>query len=610
MFVKLRISTVIFLLYIFIFTFFPTQVLADENFDVSYNLFYRFLESGNTAVTQTTTLTNKQTNLYATEYEIIIFGKIIGEVTGFDGKGNLQLTVNKEGENKTKIHVTFNQKSVGVGNKLTFSINYELSGLTSVVGRVKEIVIPKPVDDGSLTSYNVKISVPKIFGGVAYVKPLTTFDDTQTSYIFSFDQTQAKKGILIGFGDVNHFQFKLTYHLKNNSLINRRSEIAIPPDTLYQQVLYSSIIPKPLEVTIDKDGNFLAAYDLMPRQTFDVIVSGSVLIYTTPRNDFPENPPIDANLSGNKYWEVDSTEIKEAAKSLNTPLDIYNYVSKTLKYNYGRVNIETQRLGARAALLDPNNAICMEFTDLFIALARAKGIPAREINGYAYTSDEYLKPLSLVADVLHAWPEYWNQTTKSWVSIDPTWANTTGGIDYFNSLDFNHFVFVRRGLSSTYPPAAGSYRQETSPKDVEINLQTNLPEIPKGDLFFNVEVPKKIIAGRSQKLLINIENQSGLARYNLPIKVESAGIDVSLDKNVVNLPPFGKKNVISQITFNNSKFWGKIPIRISVGDEVKTIDIDVQPMELLYFPIYLSIFSLFLIITFIVLRKNVFKKKT
>ncbi len=29
--------------------------------------------------------------------------------------------------------------------------------------------------------------------------------------------------------------------------------------------------------------------------------------------------------------------------------------------------------------------------------------------------------------------------------IDPTWGATTGGVDYFETLDFDHFAFVVKG---------------------------------------------------------------------------------------------------------------------------------------------------------------------
>ncbi len=54
-------------------------------------------------------------------------------------------------------------------------------------------------------------------------------------------------------------------------------------------------------------------------------------------------------------------------------------------------------------------------------------------------------PLSLIADVLHAWPEYYDQQQNVWVAIDPTWADTTGGIDYFSKLDLRHLTFAIQG---------------------------------------------------------------------------------------------------------------------------------------------------------------------
>ena len=72
----------------------------------------------------------------------------------------------------------------------------------------------------------------------------------------------------------------------------------------------------------------------------------------------------------------------------------------------------------------------MEFTDLFIAIAREKGIYSREIQGYGFLWIQKLQPLSLSSDILHAWPEYFDLKTENWVAVDPTWENTSG-IDYF-----------------------------------------------------------------------------------------------------------------------------------------------------------------------------------
>jgi transglutaminase-like putative cysteine protease len=56
--------------------------------------------------------------------------------------------------------------------------------------------------------------------------------------------------------------------------------------------------------------------------------------------------------------------------------------------------------------------VCLEFTDLFIAIARAAGIPAREIDGFGYTQNAINRPISIDEDILHAWPEYYDTAKK------------------------------------------------------------------------------------------------------------------------------------------------------------------------------------------------------
>ena len=116
-----------------------------------------------------------------------------------------------------------------------------------------------------------------------------------------------------------------------------------------------------------------------------------------------------------------------------------------LTYDYAKAEKGNDWKGSVYALKNPGSAICTEFTDLFIALSRAAGIPARELEGFAWTENPKLRPLSLSGDVLHAWPEYWDKDKNLWIQIDPTWGNTTGSIDYFTKLDFNHIVLLFMG---------------------------------------------------------------------------------------------------------------------------------------------------------------------
>lgn len=86
----------------------------------------------------------------------------------------------------------------------------------------------------------------------------------------------------------------------------------------------------------------------------------------------------------------------------------------------------------------------------------------------------------MVKDVLHAWPEYYDKDKNSWVMVDPTWGSTTGGVDYFSTLDFDHLTFVIKGLDSNYPIPAGGYKtsSDENKKDVLVNVDTVFNETP------------------------------------------------------------------------------------------------------------------------------------
>jgi transglutaminase-like putative cysteine protease len=267
------------------------------------------------------------------------------------------------------------------------------------------------------------------------------------------------------------FSFDLAYHLENPLKSNSQTEIALPPDTAFQKVYFSKIDPKPNNVRIDSDGNYLAVYKLSARQRIDVAVAGSVQIFAGFRAyPSPSAEVLQNNLLPSVYWQSVDPQIASLSKDLKTPKAIYNYVTARLKYDLERVKPNVTRMGALEALKNPNQAICMEFTDLFVALARAAGIPAREINGYAYTENRELQPLGLVADVLHSWPEYYDKDKGVWIPVDPTWGSTSG-VDYFNKLDLRHFAFVIHGASVKEPYAPGSYKLGPNPqKDVFVSF--------------------------------------------------------------------------------------------------------------------------------------------
>ncbi|MBI2028913.1 hypothetical protein HYT02_00655 [Candidatus Gottesmanbacteria bacterium] len=209
--------TICFVFVLFFSLIFQAPAFADDNFDVAYDVTYRFSDNHNALVTQTVTLTNKTTNLFATQYQGSIYGTVVGEINGFDSTGPISVESEKTNDKETIITASLKEKTVGQGSFSSFSVNYTLSGLVSQNGRINEIAIPRPSKNQPVLGYKVTVIVPQSMGSVGFVKPKVKYQQTGSSYVFSFSTPQSLQGILVGIGTVAHYSFDITYHLSNHS---------------------------------------------------------------------------------------------------------------------------------------------------------------------------------------------------------------------------------------------------------------------------------------------------------------------------------------------------------------------------------------------------------
>lgn len=577
-----------------------TSVSAEGEFRTDVDVTYKVQESGITTVTNKITLENLFSDFYATAYTFILNNIKPVNFTASEGNKKLPLEVKNDGS-KTNLVISFPDAKVGRGVKRIFSISYDDPTIAQRTGEVWEISIPRLSSDSSFSSYNLSFLVPNSFGEEAYISPNPERKEGRDGfkvYMFNKDVV-SKTGIMAGFGQFQVFSFNLIYHLENPLVKSALTEIALPPDTSSQKVYFSKITPKPNNVRVDNDGNWLASYILTPRQRLDIKVEGSVQIFAGPRPFLiPSGSTLEENLLQTEYWQSTDPVILDLAKKYKTPKEIYDFVVSYLSYDFERVKPNVVRLGALGALKNPKNAICMEFTDLFIAIARAAKIPAREINGFAYTENPKIQPLSLVSDVLHAWPEYWDATKKTWISIDPTWGSTTGGIDFFNKLDLRHFAFVIHGVDSQKPYAPGSYKLGPNPqKDVFVNFgQLPLARSPKIKITGDVE---KFIPFSSQKILVSIENIGTTASYNLNTEIFFDNRLVE-SHDILDIPPYGKYSLNVRVPFS---FLGKNTpsiVKITAGNE--KLEIESAKLDVIIYNLA-SIFLISLIITLGILYK-------
>lgn len=579
----------------------PSTIKADNEFSVDSLVTYQVQDSGKTLVSHITTLENNFSTLYATTYTLSLENIDAQNVKATDDKGNsLSVSTQKNGD-ITDLVVSFSDAVVGQGAKRHFTISYDNSSFAVRTGEVWEVSIPRLGDSNSFRNYSVQLLVPSSFGQEAYISPKPkSSTSTDSGMTYTFDKADiSQTGITAGFGQFQVFSFNLSYHLENPLSIYSDTQIALPPDTAFQKIYFDKIDPKPSNVTVDPDGNWLATYRLSPRQRVDVGVSGSVQIFASFR-PFPKPSPeiLSQNLKETQYWQVNDPGIKALATSLKTPRAIYDYVVKTLKYDFTRVQPNVQRMGAVAALQNPTQAICMEFTDTFIAIARAAGIPAREINGYAYTENPELQPLSLVADVLHSWPEYYDKDKGAWIPIDPTWGSTTGGVNYFDKLDLRHFTFVVHGKDSVKPYPPGSYKLGTNPqKDVFVSFG-KLPQNRSSQPTVTVE-GINTIPFINTSINIKVFNPGPSAIYSLYPTVYFDGNEKS--RNFVEvLPPYASYTFQINVPFS---LLGKdTPDKVRVAVAGSSITIPTNKTQVIINSL-LAVFGVFFIIVMLVLIK-------
>ena len=445
---------------------------------------------------------------------------------GSDGLGAINIST-KTQDTSTVLIAKLNQQVVGQGKAVNFRISYTIDSLAVKRGRVWEINVPQIVTNENLSAYKLSLTVPKSYGPVGKIAPTPDqISDTGAATVYTFTKNSSS-GVTASFGEFQLFKFTLKYRYKNKNIYPVRGQIALPPDTEYQALYYQSLDPKPDSMHLDDSGNYIAEYSIKGGSNLEVIASGLAKLADS---DTPLQKPktwtteeLKVFTKSDKYIDSQNQQIQKKAKELADIGEIYNYVATTLKYDYSRLQSDSLgRRGALTAFNQPEKSICTDFSDLFVALARAKGIPARGLVGHAYTDNTTLRPTKVEGlvdtTVLHAWPEYYDQEKKRWIQVDPTWGSTTGGVDYFHKLDTNHFVFAINGSSSEEPLPAGAYKTASNQID-DVKVEFSTEDIKFGADPSLTYSKDKVVSGFPSSGKVTVENKTGRAVFDAKAKV-------------------------------------------------------------------------------------------
>lgn len=460
---------------------FRPNVTQAANFSYYINVNYAVNPGGLTNVKETYNITNNTANQYLDSIKLSTPTANIQNLSVFySGGGSIPFTTQKlEAEDAgykyeyTQINIDFPRANVGRGANWSFVVQYQTPDLVENKGRAHVVYIPGIAQE-SREDYKVTLSVPKDYGpmhGFGRLPKETEVTDITKTYTFNSDDL-VDNSLQLLFGDSTTYQTNFNFPLENKTGFPKVYEVTLPPTTASQTVYLNKLEPKPDNTRIDGDNNIIATYTVQPQQKVTVVTDVAADVryinYDLARsgqlNDIPRDLKAKYTKS-TRYWNSDNAVIREKTKTLikdkknvaEMVKAVNDYVIETLNYNNEKIKYNV-RQGSIEAFKNPNNAVCLEYSDLTITMLRSVGIPARMPVGYGYSGN--LKQSSSVSDSLHSWVEAYIPNV-GWINMDPTWGEK---FNNFGISDIDHFAFAIWGESDSEPVAI-------TEADVDINYQ-------------------------------------------------------------------------------------------------------------------------------------------
>ena len=197
-------------------------------------------------------------------------------------------------------------------------------------------------------------------------------------------------------------------------------------------VLKTRILPSGKRPTLRAE-NFAAEVKLTSGNIIDAILSNahqklevssenagklSIQVPTVAAEDCPNLPIQDAEgefLGASAYIQTEAPAIRAKAEEiLDGEVNSWRAAKKLGEWVYTAITEKKMSggFGSSLTVLETLSGDCTEHTVLFIALARAAGIPARICSGVAYARDGFY---------YHFWPEVY---VGRWIQMDPTFGQT------------------------------------------------------------------------------------------------------------------------------------------------------------------------------------------
>lgn len=467
--------------------------------------------------------------------------------TFVDGK-IVQNTQGTSGTDALEVEVPYDS-SIGIGQSKEFKIVYSNYGLTKTTGALLDIFAPgfdknyKFENESTRYTYKTTIKLNRNLGEVGFVVPDPVATTVEGDYYVYQIPTESLVGskIWIQIGKTQYYQFTLKQNVKASDTLNKgyfnEYSLVIPRDMIEaetaQKVFFKRFDPEPKQVITDEEGNLIATFKMPSHQNGVITVEGYAQVQKLESQASKANAGMlsDINiqemvkyLNPAEFWEVDHPEIQGKATDLksekNNIYEIvesnYSHIVETIDYSEIKRFGINNRQGALKTLRG-GAAVCMEYSDLFLALSRAQGIPARAAFGYGYDAR-----IGEEQQDAHQWVQVYLPGLNQWLSVDVTWGESgpalIGG-------DLNHFYTHVAVVDPNSPPSVQrtSYGNQVGlePPEFEIKATKTLPE---GEVLTN-----------SEEVLNNYpkidKNQLEILFDDLTLRIQTSNIPASMSRN-------------------------------------------------------------------------------
>lgn len=137
---------------------------------------------------------------------------------------------------------------------------------------------------------------------------------------------------------------------------------------------------------------------------------------------------------GRGIGSEDPEVIRQARQIAGDDKDAWSVARKLADWTYKNLKWKVVDNADAARTLATREADCLEFSQLFVAMARALGLPSRIVTGLAYSGNSFGG---------HAWVEVW---TGDWSELDPTWGTNFVDATHIRSKAFELEAYAALNL--------------------------------------------------------------------------------------------------------------------------------------------------------------------